>query len=156
VPAPEAPLPVPDIRIHSSAKFEKGEEATLSDGSDDSDERAALAMLGGLKCLSLNGSTLEDATSPASTVSTVDSAARFRGKSSTLKLIGATVKLKEKLADEMSAARAPGMVDDEVSTCSQAISTASYREEYWATPEVSSLRYAMIEFDVFHPVGTCV
>jgi hypothetical protein len=153
MPTPDAPLSVPDIRIHSSAKFEKGEEAALSDGSDDSDERAALAMLGGLKCLTLNG---EDATSPASTGPTVDSAARFRGKSSTLKLIGATVKLKEKLADEMSAARAPGMADDEVSTCSQAISTASYREEYWATPEVSSLRYAKIGFDVLHPVGACV
>lgn len=106
------------------------EDASLSDGSDESDDvRGSLTL--GVEALSLSG---VDATP------TAPLGPGFIGKSSTIKLVTATRKLKEALADELAetaASSSAGPDDgDNMSTCS---SSTAYRGEYWAMPEVISL-----------------
>jgi hypothetical protein len=96
------------------------DDAVLSDGSDDSDDVAGTLTSG------VRGLTLQTVEPPVLTTG-------FIGKSSTMKLVTATRKLKEAYVDE--ATRTPSSAGpddgDAMSTCSSA-----YREEYWATPEV--------------------
>lgn len=124
----------------------ESEHGAASDGSSSENEDVGeLSLLPGLKRLTLNGlqPPMGDvsATSP---VSPCDSQLRYHGKSSALKLIGATRKFKEQYADSVSVTRstddAMSAVDDTTSNYSHASSAVpSAREQYWATPSVSLL-----------------
>jgi hypothetical protein len=101
------------------------EDASLSDGSDESDDMQC-RLASGVRALSLSSI---DATPSAPL------GPGFIGKSSTIKLVSATRKLKESLADGLATPTSAGADDaDNLSTCSSA---SAYRGEYWVTPEVT-------------------